>query len=416
MAAGHARYCPRRNHRTSFVLTRLTRQFPMIPLSLNSKKSSLPTNRQGIDWIAFFAALALCGLGLLTMNSFNGTDPFFVRQLIWIAAGVAVFFVASQFDWRFLRNSGVAAGLYGVLIVPLLFLIALGTAVKGAKSWLSIGTLGIEPVEFVKLALIIALAKYFSRRHIEIRNVRHILVSGAYAGLVFVLIALQPDFGGAIIIGLLWFGMVLVSGISWKHFLAVVAIGATAFALLWFVGFHEYQKQRVLTFLNPTANIRGAGYNAYQSTVAVGSGQLTGKGIGYGTQSKLRFLPEYQTDFIFAAFSEEWGFVGILIVFTLFGIIFWRIIVAASRGASNFETLFAFGVLFYLFAHFLLHVGINMGVLPVTGTTIPFMSYGGSHILAEFLALGMLSGMGAYSRATHPDAMNREFEGGYSSI
>jgi rod shape determining protein RodA len=381
----------------------------MTPISLTRKKSS-------IDWIAFFAALTLCGLGLLTMNSFSGVDPFFVRQLIWIALGVITFFIASSVDWRFLRNSGVAAGIYGALIIPLLFLIGLGTAVKGAKSWLSVGSLGIEPVEFVKLALIIALAKYFSRRHIEIRNIRHILVSGAYAGLVFVLVALQPDFGGAIIIALIWFGMVLVSGISWKHVLTVVVVGATAFTMLWFFGFHQYQKDRILTFINPTANIQGVGYNAYQSTVAVGDGQFIGRGIGYGTQSKLRFLPEYQTDFIFAAFSEEWGFVGILIVFTLFGIIFWRIIVAASRGASNFETLFAFGVLFYLFAHFLLHVGINMGVLPVTGTTIPFMSYGGSHILAEFLSLGMLSGMNAYSRASHPDAMNKEFEGGYSSI
>ena len=312
--------------------------------------------------------------------------------------------------------SGVAASIYGVLIIPLLFLIGLGTAVKGAKSWLSVGSLGIEPVEFVKLALIIALAKYFSRRHIEIRNFRHIIVSGAYDGIVFILVAMQPDLGGAIIIFLMWLGMVLVSGISWKHLLTVLLVVSAAFALLWFVGFHTYQKQRILTFLNPTANIQGAGYNAYQSTVAVGSGQLLGKGIGYGTQSKLRFLPEYQTDFIFAAFSEEWGFFGILIVFALFGVIFWRILVAAARGASNFETLFAFGVLFYFFAHFLLHVGINMGVLPVTGTTIPFMSYGGSHILAEFLSLGMLSGMNAYSRASHPEAMDREFEGGYSSI
>jgi rod shape determining protein RodA len=381
----------------------------MSPTTLTKKKSS-------IDWIAFFAALMLSGLGLLTMNSFSGADPLFVRQLIWIAAGVSVFFIASKVDWRFLRNSGVAAGLYGALIVPLLFLIALGTAVKGARSWLSIGSLGIEPVEFAKLALIIALSKYFSRRHIEIRNIRHILVSGAYAGLVFVLVALQPDFGGAIIIALVWFGMVLVSGISWKHVLTVVLVSLTAFTMLWFFGFHDYQKDRIKTFINPAGDIRGTGYNVYQSTVAVGSGQIIGKGIGYGTQSKLRFLPEYQTDFIFAAFSEEWGFIGIVIVFSLFGTIFWRIIVAASRGATNFETLFAFGVLFYLFAHFLLHVGINMGVLPVTGTTIPFMSYGGSHILAEFLALGMLSGMGAYSRATSPEALNREFEGGYSSI
>ncbi len=381
----------------------------MSPTTLTKKKSS-------IDWIAFFAALMLSCLGLLTMNSFSGTDPLFVRQLIWIATGVMVFFVASKVDWRFLRNSGVAASIYGFVILPLLFLIALGTAVKGARSWLSIGTLGIEPVEFAKLALIIALSKYFSRRHIEIRNIRHILVSGAYAGLVFVLVALQPDFGGAIIIALVWFGMVLVSGISWKHVLTVVLISVSAFTMLWFFGFHDYQKDRIRTFINPAGDIRGTGYNVYQSTVAVGSGQLIGKGIGYGTQSKLRFLPEYQTDFIFAAFSEEWGFIGIVIVFSLFGTIFWRIIVAASKGASNFETLFAFGVLFYLFAHFLLHVGINMGVLPVTGTTIPFMSYGGSHILGEFLALGMLSGMGAYSRATSPEAMNREFEGGYSSI
>ena len=360
--------------------------------------------------------MALSGLGLLTMNSFNGTDPFFVRQLIWIAVGVVVFFIGSTIDWRMLRNSGVAAGIYGALIVPLLFLLALGTAVKGAKSWLSLGPLGIEPVEFTKLALIVLLAKYFSRRHIEIRNFRHIIVSGIYAGFAFVLVALQPDFGGAIIIALIWLGMVLVSGISRRHLLTVLFVGVTAFTLLWFFGFHDYQKQRILTFVNPTGDIRGTGYNAYQSTIAVGSGQFFGKGIGYGTQSKLRFLPEYQTDFIFAAFSEEWGFVGIAIVFGLFGILFWRIMVAAEQGASNFETLFAFGVLFYFLAHFMLHVGINMGILPVTGTTIPFMSYGGTHIIAEFLALGMISGMSAYARATHPEAMQREFEGGYDQL
>ena len=234
-----------------------------------------------------------------------------------------------------------------------------------------------------------------------------------YAALVFILVALQPDFGGAIIVFLVWLCMVLVSGLSRAHLFAVLFVGAAAFIGLWFFGFHDYQKQRILTFINPSGDIRGAGYNAYQSTIAVGSGQLLGKGIGYGTQSKLRFLPEYQTDFVFAAFAEEWGFIGIIIVFALFGVIFWRILVAAMRGASNFETLFAFGVLFYLAAHFCLHVGINMGLLPVTGTTIPFMSYGGSHIVAEFLALGMLCGMRAYSHAGHRDIMKQEFSGGY---
>lgn len=378
----------------------------MTPITLTQSKSS-------VDWILFSAAMALSCLGLLTMSSFTGQDPFFIRQVIWIAVGVAVFFAASTLDWRFLRVSSVAASIYAILIVPLLFLIMLGTAIKGARSWLSFGSVGFEPIEFATLALTIALAKYFSRRHIEIRNVRHILVSGIYAGLVFVLVALQPDFGGAIIVFLVWFCMVLVSGLSRTHLLSVFFLGIIAFAGLWFFGFHEYQKQRILTFINPSGDIRGAGYNAYQSTIAVGSGQLLGKGIGYGTQSKLRFLPQYQTDFIFAAFAEEWGFVGILIVFALYGVLFWRLFISAAEGASNFETLFAFGVLFYFAAHFVLHVGINLGLLPVTGTTIPFMSYGGSHILAEFLALGMLSGMRAYSRVGHRDAMNREFSGGY---
>ena len=378
----------------------------MSPVSLKNKKNT-------IDFVTFGAALTLSVLGLLTMNSFTSPNPFFAKQLLWIGLSVAVFFGASQIDWRFLRRPAVAASIFGALIVPLLGLIVLGHAVKGAKSWLTFGSLGFEPVEFVKLALIIALAKYFSRRHTEIRNIRHVFVSGAYAAIVFVLVALQPDFGGAIIIFLIWLGMVLVSGISRKHLVLVLGTGLIVFAGLWLFGFHSYQKQRILTFLNPTANIQGAGYNAYQATIAVGSGQLFGKGIGYGTQSTLRFLPEYQTDFIFAAFAEEWGFVGILLVCALYGIIFWRLAASAARGASNFETLFALGVLFYFFAHFLLHVGINLGVLPVTGTTIPFMSYGGSHLLAEFLALGMVSGMGTYSRATHPDSMNREFEGGY---
>ncbi len=327
-----------------------------------------------------------------------------------------MFFGASNIDWRFLRRPGVAAIFFGTVLIPLLILLVLGHATLGAKSWFNLGVAAFQPVEFVKLALIITLAKYFSRRHIEIAYFRHILVSGAYAGLVFVLVALQPDFGSAIIIFLIWLGMVLLSGISRKHLFLVFGAGALAFCLLWFFGFHAYQKQRIMTFFHPLADVRGAGYNAYQSTVAVGSGELFGKGIGYGTQSKLRFLPEYQTDFIFAAFAEEWGFVGIAIVFALFGLLFWRILRTASMGESNFETLFALGILCYFTAHFVLHVGINLGVLPVTGTTIPFMSYGGSHLLVEFLVLGILSGMSKYSRPTRRETLGHEFSGGYERL
>lgn len=379
---------------------------------LKQKKDSLPADRRGLDWVAYGAAVTLALLGAITMNSFTGEDPFFVRQLIWIGVGSAAFFAASQIDWRFLRRSSVAAAAFVAVLVPLVLLVAAGAVVQGARSWFDLGAFALQPVEFVKLVLIIALAKYFSRRHIEIANFRHILVSGCYAAVVFVLVALQPDFGSAIIIGLIWLGMVLVSGLSRKHLFAVLALGAVAFGGLWLFGFADYQKQRIMTFLHPLADIRGAGYNAYQSTVAVGSGEIVGKGIGYGTQSKLRFLPEYQTDFIFAAYAEEWGFVGVLLVFALYGVIFWRILRTAARGLSNFETLFALGVLCYFGAHFVLHVGINVGLLPVTGTTIPFMSYGGSHLLAEFLALGMLSGMAAYSRARARGGVE-EWHGGY---
>lgn len=366
-----------------------------------------------VDWVAYGCALALALLGLLTMNTFAEGDPFFARQALWIALGSIVFFAASLIDWRFLRRSGVAAAVYAALLVPLLVLAAVGQVMQGARSWFDLGAFALQPTEFIKVGLIILLAKYFSRRHIEIANIRHILISGIYAAIVFVLVALQPDFGSAIIIGAIWLAMVLISGLSRKHLFATIALAAIAFTGLWFFGFQDYQKQRIMTFLHPLADIHGAGYNAYQSTVAVGSGELLGKGIGYGTQSKLRFLPEYQTDFIFAAFAEEWGFVGVVLIFVLYGVLFVRIWRSAWRGATNFETLFCAGVLCYFAAHFLVHIGINLGALPVTGTTIPFMSYGGSHLLAEFLALGIVSGMGRYSRAVHASALEKEFSGGY---
>lgn len=372
--------------------------------------------KSSIDWLSFAAALALALLGLITMSTFVADDPFFFKQAAWIILGVIVFFAASVVDWRLLRRPGVAGIIYAVVLVPLIALIALGHTTQGAKSWFDLGPFALQPVEFVKLALIIALAKYFSRRHTEIRNVRHILISGGYAAVVFILVALQPDFGSALIILAIWLGMVLISGISKWHLAILFFVGLVGFSGLWFFGFRDYQKERILTFLHPLADIHGAGYNAYQSTIAVGSGELIGKGIGYGSQSKLRFLPEYQTDFIFAAFAEEWGFIGICIVFGLYGILFIRIVSTASRGATNFETLFGYGILFYFLAHFALHVGINLGVLPVTGTTIPFMSYGGSHILIEFLSLGMLSGMRQYSRAAPREVLSREFSGGYDVL
>ncbi len=175
--------------------------------------------------------------------------------------------------------------------------------------------------------------------------------------------------------------------------------------------FKDFQKQRIINFIHPLADIRGSGYHAYQSTIAVGSGQVLGKGVGYGTQSRLQFLPEYHTDFIFAAFSEEWGFIGSVLLFAVFGVVIWRVLANALHGESNFEILFGAGVAILLFAHFMINVGMNIGLLPVTGITVPFMSYGGSHLLTEFMALGILMGMRRYARPVHKDVIKNEFLG-----
>jgi rod shape determining protein RodA len=158
-------------------------------------------------------------------------------------------------------------------------------------------------------------------------------------------------------------------------------------------------------------NIHGSGYNVYQSTIAVGSGQLLGKGVGFGTQSRLNFLPEYQTDFIFAAFVEEWGFVGAMLLFLLLGLIIWRILHISLLGATNFEILYGLGLSIYFMSHFIVNIGMNIGIMPVTGITLPFMSYGGSHLLTEFIGLGILMGMNRYRRVAHKDDMRNEFLG-----
>lgn len=366
---------------------------------------------RGIDWILTLSIVPIIAFGLVTMYSFVDSNQLFTKQIAWVIASLFVFILFSLIDFKFLRRTQVIVWLYAISISLLLFLFLLGKIVKGAQSWFDFGAVSFQPVDFAKLVLVLILAKYFSRRHMEIRNIRHILVSGIYAAILFVLVALQPDFGSALIIFFIWFGMVMVSGISKKHLIVVLLSGAIVFTALWSFVFQDYQKDRILTFLHPLHDIRGAGYNAYQSTITVGSGEVFGKGVGYGTQSRLKFLPEYQTDFIFAAFAEEWGFVGVLILFICYGILIGRILSNAKKGATNFETLFALGLSILFMSHFIIHVGMNIGLLPVTGLNLPFMSYGGTNLLVSFAGLGILMSMRRYSRATHRDLSSNEMVG-----
>jgi rod shape determining protein RodA len=369
-------------------------------------------NRFGhIDWMLLLATFPILLAGLISMYSFEGANHYFTRQLFWLPVSFMVFFFFALIDFRALRKTNTILHIFLFFIGLLILLFLLGSVFKGAQSWFNLGLFAVQPADPMKIVLILMLAKYFSRRHIEIAHVKHIFISALYAIVPIGLVLLQPDFGSAVIFAAIWLGMTMVSGISKKHLFIVFTIGATAFFLLWTLALHPYQKQRIKTFLHPLTDIRGAGYNAYQSTVAVGSGELLGKGIGYGTQSRLKFLPEYQTDFVFASFAEEWGFLGVLLLLLCFGVVVTRILGIAMTGATNFETLYAMGLAIFIMTQFTIHVGMNIGLLPVTGQTLPFMSYGGSHLVTEFAGLGILMGMRRFARVSHPDRMKNEFLG-----
>lgn len=353
---------------------------------------------RSVDPILIGAMLLLTGMGLVTMYSYQGDNFYFTRQIFWISVACVTCALALIPDYRFFRVGNTTFFAYVATVLSLVLVLFIGEISLGAQSRFDFGFFSLQPADPAKLILIIVLAKYFSKRHELIGDFRHIIISAIYAFLIFGLVFIQPDFGSAIILFFIWCGMILVAGIKFRHLAFVFLIGALAFGGMWQFAFKDYQKERIMTFLDPLADIQGAGYNAYQSTVAVGSGEIFGKGIGYGTQSKLLFLPEYETDFIFAAFAEEWGIIGVILLFGSFGVVIWRLLYHAVHAASNFETLFATGVAILFVSHFFVHIGMNIGLLPVTGTTVPFLSYGGSHLVTEFVAVGMVLAMRRYAK------------------
>ena len=373
---------------------------------------SLGRPRLFFDWTLLLPALVLSFLGILTMSTFGQGASLAPRQILWLFVATGVYLVLSTLDMRFIRRTPVVMTLYALSFVLLALLLVLAHPVLGSRAWFSLGPVSFQPADLAKLALIMLLAKYLSRRHVEIGDFRHILVSGAYTLALVLLILVEPDLGNAIIFGTLWLGMMLVSGISKKHLAILALVGLLAALALWFGGLKPYQRARIVSFVNPAADIHGSGYNAYQAKIAVGSGELFGKGIGYGTQSKLRFLPEYQTDFIFAAFAEEWGFVGVVLLLVTYGLLFARLAQIARAAATNFDTFFTLGVLILFSAHVAIHTSISLGLLPVTGTTIPFMSSGGSHLVLEFGALGIITSLARHGRGAVRDVNANEYVGG----
>lgn len=363
------------------------------------------------DWIIFTATAFLMSFGLFSMTSSELFGGVFFRQLLLIIISLLAYLVFSFLDYRALKNSYLLMALYLFLILFLALIFIFGYVSKGGNRWFNLGSFFIGPSEPMKIVLILVLAKFFSKRHILIGYLKNIFISLIYLIVPVVLILLQPDLSTALVLCFIWFGLVLISGLTKKHILWFFIIAITGSLFFWNFLMNPYQKTRIISFLNPTADLQGTGWNAYQSIIAVGSGGLTGKGIGFGTQSRLGFLPEHETDFIFASFLEEWGFIGGIFVFVLFTLIIYRLTQKAIKGNSNFETLFILGVAIWFIVQSSFNIGMNIGLLPVTGIPLPLMSYGGSHLLAESIALGMCVGMSRYGKITHPTRFKNEFLG-----
>lgn len=366
-----------------------------------------------VDWYLILPGLLLSIFALFTLMSFGEVSTRFIKQSVWVLFGLGLFIYLQKTHIYFLKNRKFILLMYVMSILSLLLLFISGHVAKGAQSWIKLGFLSIQPTDPAKLVLIILLAKYFSKRYVEISVFKHVFISGLYTGILGLLVLLQPDFGSAVTIFVIWVGIIFISGLSKKHIMILVTISLIILTLGWNFAFKQYQKDRVINFIHPMRDIRGSGYNQYQAVIAVGSGQVLGKGVGYGTQSKLKFLPEYQTDFIFSAFAEEWGFVGVSMVLILFLTMLIRILFIAMNADNNFNTLIASGVFIFFSVHVFINIGMNLGIMPITGIPLPFMSYGGSHILIEFIALGIVSNisMGKKNTGIHLNELKNEFVG-----
>lgn len=343
------------------------------------------------DWPLTAVVLVLIAVGLIAVWSFSPGSGMFARQILWVVAGLAAFLFFGALDYRIFRNHGMfLVMLYLAMILMLGGLLAFGATTHGVRGWFKIGSASVQPVEVVKLVLVLVLARYFSRRHVEIGRIRHLLVSGLYVGFAALLVMMQPDLGGSLILGAIWIAVVFFSGIHLKHLFVFALASLLVAGVAWISILKPYQQDRIKSFINPYRDPRGTGYNTIQAMIATGSGRIWGKGIGFGTQSHLNFLPESETDFIFSAFAEETGFSGSMLLVVLFGALFWRILLIGMRAQDNFSKLYVLGFASLVFSEAFIHIAINLGLLPVTGIVLPLISYGGSSMITTLAGLGIL--------------------------
>ncbi len=352
----------------------------------------------GIDFLFFVIVFFILAFGVLSIYSVTGgisirsETPFYLKQISWIIIGWVVFLVMAWIDYR--EMARFAFPIYGFTLILLALVPLIGRTGMGARRWLAIGSFSFQPSELVKIGLLLALAKHFSDDYPKGGlDLKRLLISGLFLAVPFAFILKQPDLGTALSVSTIFLSMIFILGLKSKFLIYFSLISAM---LSPFIGhfvwnnLKDYQKKRLFTFINPTEDPTGTGYQIIQSKIAIGSGGFFGKGLFGGTQSQLKFLPERHTDFIFSVFAEQWGFAGVLVLFILFGlVILWGIDVAV-KAKDTLGSLIAIGIIGLIFFYFFINVGMTLGVMPVVGVPLPLVSYGGSAMVTTLGMLGLL--------------------------
>jgi rod shape determining protein RodA len=350
-----------------------------------------------IDRVLIAAVAALLVLSVLNLYGVGGADHALVgRQVGLSLMALVVMLVGSLVDYRALRNWTTPVVVFYALALALVVATLGFDAIRNIKAWIILGALRFEPSELMKVALIVLLAKYFSQRHVQSYQIRHVLASGVYAAIPTMIVLMQPDLGSAVILIILWAVTLLAVGIDRKHLAGLVVLGLVAAYASWMWALAPYQKDRILAFIDPYQDPTGYGYHIIQSQVAIGSGGMWGKGIGNASQATLGFLPEPYSDFAFASLAEQFGFVGVTALLSLVALVVWRVTRTGRHAHNNFARLYCLGVATLIAAHTIISAGVNTGLLPITGIPFTFLSYGGSHLMSIALSLGLVQSINRY--------------------
>ena len=350
------------------------------------------------DWLLFGSAMAVIFFSFLTFYGLDArSEQFIYRHLISVAVAIGVMFVVSFFDYRVFKNYSSASLIVYVIALALLGLALASGEIRGISAWIVFGQFTFQPVEFAKLAVLILLAKYFSQKHTHVNSGGHILGSAIYAGLPLVMVLLQPDFGSALVFVAVWLAILVFSGINRRHIIAIAIVGVVALAVAWFLVLEDYQKNRILSFSDPQNDPQGQGYHLIQSKTAIGSGGLFGTAFNSGKAYTI-LVPEAYTDFVFTSFAHKFGFVGVVILIGCLSCFMVRLVnIASHQAQNNFSRFFVIGFLGILLIHITVNIGMNLGLLPITGIPLPFLSYGGSHLIMMMAGLGVVESIKLHS-------------------